>query len=113
MAVITKEEYLNALEIVEAYHRQLKKSVEECARKPIPVGKSYAESVELHDISARLYNLLSRRMDDLNELSNMSYKEVKKWRLIGKKTLIELAVLMNKHGLKFKDSPAKNEVNDY
>lgn len=85
--MITKEEYIKALEIVEAFHSQLNLSINRSLKTSI------LEWEKLDDCSIRLRNVLYniRQGNDYNEenIEDIKIKKMRRLRNCGRKTLNE------------------------
>lgn len=115
--MITKEEYLKAVDIVKNYRNQILeelrevKEINESILSEIPKVKIiYSEDTKLSHVSmsTKLMNRirygLRTHLSELtfNDLKDLNEYEVLRWRNTGKKTLEELKNIMNQAGLNLK-----------
>lgn len=112
--MVTKEQYLEAVEIIKQYREQLiqelreVESLNETILSDIPnVKVIYTEDTKLSDVvmstnlSNRIRYGLQVQLDELTigSLKELSERKVLRWRNTGKKTVEELRKVLNQAGL--------------
>lgn len=111
---ITKEMYLEAIDIVEQYLRQELQNIQVLKKNTLPTTVKIGTGVKFGVLylSRRLENILIHsvfRCDhvdfiskDISELENYTYSEIMKSRGFGKKSMNELLEIMSEYNIKFK-----------
>ncbi len=117
--MITRNEYLAAIETVKSYERQCRNDLKEISRnkKSMIINDSTMVDKEIYyhcsGVNSRLINtIINNRVklglkEDYNEiiygdLENVSLSDFAKCRNVGKKTVIELMLLCKELGIKLK-----------
>ena len=103
---ISLNEYHKAVSIITAYRKQLEDDIAPIVafEKKIPRKNTTLQSpTEDWDLDSAMYNILkAHRINCVEDLSNLSLKEFKTFRKVGKKRVEELKELIKFFGIKCK-----------
>lgn len=96
--MISRDEYLKALDVVEEYHRQIKREANKCdIISKGPFIKTPIADCEL--IQRTKNSLYSCEIGTVYELVQLTRAELSTFRSMGKKALMEIEEFLESHGL--------------
>ena len=105
MSMITREEYLKALDIVEKYHEQVKEKVNYLNNQRwdmLNSNETFMEVINQDGFTVRTCNFLNAaEIKTVGDLVRLNKRDIPKFRNIGQKTVIELEEFLSKRGLNF------------
>lgn len=103
--MITREEYLKALDIVERYHEQVEEKINYLNNQRWDMlndDKTFMEAINQDMFTVRTCNFLNTaEIKTIGDLVRMNKRDIPKYRNIGQKTVVELEEFLSKRGLKF------------
>ena len=97
--IVTESEFLNAVEIIKKYRQQINSIINE---NDYILSKNTL--IKDAGFNTLVYNCLKHDFDTLEELSKLTSRDILRIRYLGKKSVENIKSVLQKAGLKLRDS---------